>query len=202
MKKMLKKDIVLPVSYTNPRVFHLITEYVHEDMMNQALAYREKGTILSLEPLIDYRNWENREEITAFLPNVDVISPDWPSASGFAQSDDPQRVLKWWAKSGPACVAVRNGRHGSYVWDRITDKMWHIPIIEVPRVDPTGCGNSYAGAFCVGWDMYHDAKMAGVMGTISATFMIKTPGVASVSETTRQEAEAYLNPLLDKANEL
>jgi sugar/nucleoside kinase (ribokinase family) len=202
MQKMLKRNIVLPDSYTKPRVFHLITEYVHEDMMNQALVYRKNGTTLSFEPLIDYQKWKNREEITAFLPNADVVSPDWPSASGFAQSDDPLKVLKWWAKSGPVCVSVRNGRHGSYVWDRTTDKMWHIPIIEVPRVDPTGCGNSYAGAFCVGWDIYHDAKMAGVMGTISATFMIRTPGIASINETIRREAEDYLNLLLDKSSEM
>jgi sugar/nucleoside kinase (ribokinase family) len=202
MQKMLERKIVLPQSYTNPRVFHLITEYVHEDMMQQALGYKKKGAILSLEPLIDYNTWKNKEEITAFLPKVDVVSPDWPSASGFAESNDPLAVLKWWAKSGPACVSVRNGRHGSYVWDRQTDKMWHIPIIEVPRVDPTGCGNSYAGGFCVGWDKYRDAKTAGVMGSVSASFMIKTPGVAFITDNTTQDAQKYFEMIMDKTSEL
>jgi sugar/nucleoside kinase (ribokinase family) len=202
IRKMAARNIVLPPSYTKPRVFHLITEYVHEDMMRQALSYKEKGVILSFEPLIDYHAWENKDEITAFLPKADVVSPDWPSASGFAASGDPLAVLKWWAKSGSACVSVRNGRHGSYVWDRQTDKMWHIPVIEVPRVDPTGCGNSYAGGFFVGWDKYRDAKIAGAMGTISATFMIKTPGVAVITDNTAQEAEKYLEMAMDKAREM
>jgi sugar/nucleoside kinase (ribokinase family) len=202
MQKMLARRIVLPQSYTRPRVFHLITEYAREDMMQQALRYKEKGTIVSLEPLIDYQTWKNKEEITALLPKVDVVSPDWPSASGFAESDDPLTVLKWWAKSGPACVSVRNGRHGSYVWDRQTDKMWHIPIIEVPRVDPTGCGNSYAGGFCVGWDKHRDAKIAGAMGTVSATFMIKTPGLAFITDNITQDAQNYFEMAMDKASEL
>jgi sugar/nucleoside kinase (ribokinase family) len=204
IQKMLEKNIVLPQSYTKPKVFHLITEYVRENMVQQALEFRKKGTLFSLEPLIDYQCWKNKNEMIKFLPQADVVSPDWPSASGFADSFDPLRVLKWWAQSGPAYVSVRNGRHGSYVWDRKTDKMWHIPIVEAPRIDPTGCGNGYAGAFCVGCDVYKDAGMAGAMGTVAAAFMVKTPGVASISGSPAflAERDRYLEMLLDRMKEL
>jgi sugar/nucleoside kinase (ribokinase family) len=202
LERMLEKNIVLPPSYTKPRVFHLITEFVDEDMMRQALEIKKQGAILSFEPLIDYRAWKNKDAIAGFLPCADVVSPDWPSAAGFAGSDDPRKVLEWWAKSGPACVSVRNGRHGSYVWDRERDRMWHIPVIDVPRVDPTGCGNSYAGAFCVGWDKHRDAKIAGAMGTVSAAFMIRTPGVAAITPDTRGQAGDYLSKLMDTIREM
>ena len=131
-----------------------------------------------------------------------MVSPDWPSASGLAGSSDPKEVLTWWSKKGAACVSVRNGRQGSYVWDRDHDTMWHVPIIDAPRVDPTGCGNSYAGGFCVGWEKHRDAKIAGAMGTVSATFMIETPGIAAVEDSTQAEATRYLDALMDTIREL
>jgi sugar/nucleoside kinase (ribokinase family) len=202
LEKLLRKNITLPPAYTGPRVFHLITEYVREDMMLQALEAKKRGAVLSFEPIIDYRKWKNRDAVIEFLPHADVVSPDWPSASGFAGSDDPRKVLAWWSKSGPACVSVRNGRHGSYVWDRDHDRMWQIPIIDVERVDPTGCGNSYAGAFGVGWDKHRDAKIAGAMGTVSAAFMIRTPGPAAITPETSGEAREYLANLMDRIVEL
>jgi sugar/nucleoside kinase (ribokinase family) len=202
LEKLLERNITLPPSYTKPRLFHLITEYVHEDMMLQALEMKKQGVVLSFEPIIDYREWKNKDAIIEFLPHVDVVSPDWPSASGFAGSEEPRKVLEWWAKSGPACVSVRNGRHGSYVWDRDHDRMWQIPVIDVERVDPTGCGNSYAGAFGAGWDKHRNAKIAGAMGTVSAAFMIRTPGPAVIAPETPKEAQIYLAALMDKISEL
>lgn len=202
LERLLAKNIVLPSSYAKPKVFHLITEFVHEDMMLQALEMKKQGVTLSLEPLIDYRMWANKDEILEFLPNADVVSPDWPSASGLAGSDDPRTVLEWWSKRGPACVSVRNGRHGSYVWDREHSAFWHIPIAEAPRIDPTGCGNSYAGAFCVGWDQKRDAKIAGAMGTVAASFMVQTPGVAVIKPGIEQEAAALLESVMENAREL
>ena len=202
LEKLLEQNIVLPASCLRPRVFHLITEYVHEDMMLQALEMKKQGVILSFEPLIDYRQWTNKNAIIDFLPQADVVSPDWPSASGFAGSDDPRQVLEWWSKSGPSCVSVRNGQHGSYVWDREHDKFLHIPISEVPRVDPTGCGNSYAGAFCVGWDRHREAKIAGAMGTVAAAFMVQKPGIAGIFPGIDREAEAVLESIMGNIREL
>jgi len=202
LAKLLEKNILLPDSYIRPKVFHLISEYVHEDMMLQAVQMKNQGVILSFEPLIDYKLWTNKMAIIDFLPQADIVSPDWPSASGFAMADDPKEVLKWWSRSGPACVSVRNGRHGSYVWDREHDKFYHIPIYEVPRIDPTGCGNSYAGAFCVGWNKYREARIAGAMGTVAATFMVQRPGIAEILPNMEREAGDILEMVMSNIREM
>ena len=194
---MLRYDVELSRNGSLPKVCHLITEYFSEDAVQQALRMKEHGTILSLEPIIDHRAWSNRDELIDFLPHVDVVSPDWPSAAGLAESDDPKEVLRWWSLRGPECVAIRNGRHGSYVWDRRHDAMWHVPIIDVQRVDPTGCGNSYGGGVCVGWERHADAKVAGAMGTVSATFMVEAAGLPRTTEDTKRRAEEYLDRLTD-----
>lgn len=200
--EMISRNIILPNDYQNAKAYHLITEFMDEDMMFQALKKKEIGAILSLEPLIDYREWSNKEQVIEFLPNVDIVSPDWPSASGFADSEDPLSVMKWWIKQGVTAVSVRNGRKGSYVWDSINDEIWHVPIVDVPRVDPTGCGNSYSGGFCVGFEKYKDAKMAGAMGTVSATFMIQLPGLAPYTAETKGLRNQYLEIALNNTKKL
>jgi len=193
---MLSRAIAVPDSYRTPRVIHLITEYAHEPMVETALRMKEQGTLFSLEPLIDYHDWTNREDMTACLTDVDIVTPDWPSASGIAHSDDPRQVLTYWSKLGAGMVAIRHGARGSYVWDRQYDKMWHIPIFKVETVDPTGCGNSYGGGLCVGWDKHRDARLAGCCATVSASFLAGSVGVPKMTKALEQEAQQRLEALL------
>ncbi len=202
MGLMLQEVLPIPDTYKNPKVIHLITEYVHEPMADEALKMKARGSIYSLEPIIDYRRWENKDDMMAYFPKVDIVTPDWPSASGFAGSDDPREVLKFWSKLGPDLVAVRNGMNGSYVWDKVHDKMWHIPIVSVKAVDPTGCGNSYGGGLCVGWEKFRDAKVAGCCGTVSASYLAKTVGVPIMTAEIEPEAQQVLENVLEKVVEM
>ncbi len=203
MGKMLARPIPIPESYRALKVIHLITEYAHEPMADDALRMKkEQGVIYSLEPIIDWHNWTNREEILAYLPEVDIVTPDWPSASGIAGSESPLEVMKFWSRLGPTLVAVRHGANGSYVWDRERDQMWHVPIARVKTVDPTGCGNSYGGGLMVGWEKHRDAKIAGAAGTVSASYLAKTVGVPRVTEALQKEAQSILEELLDRIQPL
>lgn len=202
LSQLLANDIELPTSYKNPKVIHLVTEFVDENMMLQALEMKKKGSILSLEPLVDVHQWTNRDPMIEFMPSVECISPDWPTACGFSRETDPLRVMKWWTKKGVNCVTLRDGRRGSYGWDAFHDRIYHIPIIEVPRIDPTGCGNSYAGGTAVGWEKFKDVKIAAAMGTVSATFMIQVPGIAFWKEDMKMQANLYLERLMDSIQEL
>ncbi|HEY59154.1 MAG TPA: hypothetical protein G4N92_00475 [Anaerolineae bacterium] len=198
MGYLLSKIIPIPADYQNPKVIHLITEFVDEPMANKALEMKENGSIYSLEPLIDYRNWFNREAMMNYFQYVDIVTPDWPSASGLAGSDIPKEVVRFWSKLGPTCVAIRDGVRGSYVWDKETDKMWHIPIVRIKSIDPTGCGNSYGGGFCVGWEKNHDARKAGCCGTVSASYLAKNISLPPFTKEMEQEAQKIWEELFDR----
>lgn len=202
LSQLLSNDIELPLSYRTPKLIHLVTEFVDENMMIQALDMKKEGSILSLEPLVDIHQWTNKKQMIEFLPSVECISPDWPTACGFSGETEPLRVMKWWTKQGVNCVTLRDGRRGSYGWDALHDRIFHIPIIEVPRIDPTGCGNSYAGGTAVGWEKFKDVKIASAMGTVSATFMIQVPGIAFWEEDMKIQANLYLERLMDSIKEL
>lgn len=203
MGELLSREVPIPESYQSPKVIHLITEYTHEPMANHALAMKMNGgAIYSLEPIIDWHHWTNREEMIEYFPQVDIVTPDWPSASGIAGSQSPLEVVKFWSRLGPSLVAIRHGAHGSYVWDAIHDQVWHIPIVPVETVDPTGCGNSYGGGLMVGWEKYKDAKIAGAAGTVSASYLAKTVGIPPVAESLQIEAQTKLEELIERIKPL
>jgi sugar/nucleoside kinase (ribokinase family) len=202
MGELLSRAVPIPTHYRAPRVVHLITEFTDEPMVHEALEMKEEGAIYSLEPLIDYHNWSNRAKMLNHLEHVDVVTPDWPSASGIAGSDDPFTVLRFWSKLGPDLVAVRHGGQGSYVWDRFNDEMWHIPVLDVKAVDPTGCGNAYGGGLCVAWDRHRDARLAGCCGTVSASYMVTNVGVPPVTTNLETEARRKLEALINRVRPL
>jgi sugar/nucleoside kinase (ribokinase family) len=203
MGEMLSRDVPIPESYRSPKVIHLITEFTQESMANHVLHLRkEKNAIYSLEPIIDWHNWSNKDEMLEYFREVDIVTPDWPSASGIAGSESPLEVVKFWSALGPTLVAIRHGANGSYVWDSKHDQIWHIPIAKVETIDPTGCGNSYGGGLMVSWEKHKDARIAGAAGTVSASFLAKTVGVPPVTEDLRREAEAIIEELLNRITEL
>ena len=202
MRILLSQVIPIPEDYQHPRVIHLVTEFTDEPMADEALKMKESGSIYSLEPIIDYINWTNRQKMLDYFPQVDVVTPDWPSASGIAGSDDPKEVLEYWTKLGCSAVAIRDGGRGSYVWDQRADKMWHVPIVKIKAIDPTGCGNSYGGGFCVGWDKYQSAREAACCGTVSASYLAQIVGVRAVTPELEKEAQAVWEKLYCETEEM
>lgn len=202
MGQMLKRAIPIPESCQSPKVIHLITEYVDEPMVENALDMKSRGAFFSLEPIIDYHNWSNRDQMVNFVKHVDIVTPDWPSASGMAGSTNPQEVLRFWSMLGAELVAIRNGVHGSYVWSRSDDVMFHIPIVEIDLVDPTGCGNAYGGGLCVGWEVHRQAQLAGCAATVSASFLAESLGVPQISPSIQAKAKQRLSELMDRVNKL
>ena len=124
------------------------------------------------------------------------MTPDWPTASGVAGSDDPKQVVAHWSTLGPAAVAIRHGARGSYVWGRERDEAWHVPAVPVEVVDPTGAGNAYGGGWCVGWTETRDARLAGCQGAVSASILVGCAGLPPMSEAVRQRARLLLDDAL------
>jgi sugar/nucleoside kinase (ribokinase family) len=200
--RLLGQVLPLPADYSRPRLIHLVTEFFTEPMVETARQLAQHGAIFSLEPIIDSRAWSNRAELLALLPQVDLVTPDWPAASGLAGSDEPRQVMAYWAKLGSALVAVRHGQHGSYVWDRQHDQIWHIPAVPVKVVDPTGAGNSYGGGLAAGWAASGEARTAGCYGAVSAKFLVERAGLPALTASIQQEARRLLPEALASARRL
>ncbi|HUF36989.1 MAG TPA: carbohydrate kinase family protein [Anaerolineales bacterium] len=200
--ELLHQRLTLPGHFRTPRAVHLITEFANEPMVLDALALRAEGAVFSLEPIIDFRTWSNKEEIKALLPQCDIATPDWPAASGWAESDDPLAVMKYWSKLGARMVAVRHGEHGSYAWDRDHDRIYHIPATPVNVIDVTGAGNAYGGGLCCGWVETRDALKAACYGAVSAWFLVGRVGLPEMDLPLRARAGELFEQTLENAREL
>lgn len=200
--KLLAQKLPIPESYEQPQAIHLVTEFHDEPMVQDALRLREKGTVFSLEPIIDYQTWHNREQILTLIAQADIVSPDWPSASGIAGTQDPREVMRYWSRLGPEMVTVRHGHHGSYAWDRTHDQFWHIPAVPVDVVDPTGAGNCYGAGACVGWVKSKEARAAATYGAVSAQFLVSRVGLPKMAPELRVQAEQLFAQNLPRATVL
>jgi sugar/nucleoside kinase (ribokinase family) len=202
-ERLLEEPLALPPAYQNPRAIHLVTEFPDEPMVHTALDLRSQGTIFSLEPLpFGPSATTSFGEMLELIAQVDVVTPDWPTASAVASSDDPARVLHHWSRLGPELIAIRHGARGSYVWSRESDEAWHIPAVPTDVVDPTGAGNAYGGGLCVGWTESGNARHAGCYGAVAASMLIRQVGFHSMSLALRQEAESHVAPALAAASRM
>lgn len=197
--RLLAQRVPLPPAYHQPRAIHLITEFPEEPMVADALALRSRGAIVSLEPLLANMATAAWDCMLALVRQVDLVTPDWPSASAVAGSDDPTRVLEAWSRLGPAAVAIRHGARGSYVWSGMRDEAWHVPAVPVDVVDPTGAGNAFGGGFCAGWAESGDALAAGCRGAVAAAVLIRQVGLPTMSTALRDDASSLMEPALASA---
>ena len=117
---------------------------------------------------------------------------DRPSATRLSGSDDPAGVIRFWAALGPDAIAIRRGAYGSYVWERRSGQAWHVPILPVEVVDPTGAGNAYGGGYVAGWLHSHDARLAACQATVAAALMLGTSGMPQLNTAARQQASRLL----------
>jgi len=88
IREMTSRPITPPKTYTQPNVIHLITEDSNAEMIKTALAVQEQGAIFSLEPII-MPAYHNQEDMLSVIPQVDIVTPDYPAASTIAGSKDP-----------------------------------------------------------------------------------------------------------------
>lgn len=198
--RLLAQRLVLPDTYLHPRAVHLVTEFATEPMVEDARMVKAGGAILSLEPIPG--GFDDGGLMLALLRDVDLVSPDWPTARLVAGCDEPAQVIRHWSTLGPKAVAIRRGAHGSYVWSQDRGEAWHIPPVRVPVVDPTGAGNAYGGGFCVGWIESHDVREAGSRAAISAAMMVRQIGLPAMTLSLRNEARSLLNGAIASARRL
>ena len=197
--RLLSQPLSLPASFARPRAFHLITEFPDEAMVQTALDLRPAGTMVSLEPLAVAPPGTNWEQMLALIGQVSIVTPDWPTASRIAASDDPGSVLRFWSELGPELIAIRHGAQGSYVWSRKDDAAWHVPAVRTEVIDPTGAGNAYGGALCVGWAETGAARTAAAYGTIAASLLVRQVGLPRISGELRERARRRLPAMVAAA---
>ncbi|KAH9297705.1 hypothetical protein KI387_029387, partial [Taxus chinensis] len=122
-----------------------------------------------------------------------IFSSNEKEAASLVGPGSPMEMIERIAELGAEVVTLRRGPFGSIVHRSDTRETWEIPAFHAicaPQksslqgknmmekvVDPTGCGNTFCGAFAMGWWKTRDLLTAGLWGSIAASFMAEYEGV-------------------------
>lgn len=128
------------------------------------------------EPEQAYMIPQNSAEFRAALPLTDIVSPNLLEASLVYGTSEPCALVDAMLNDGATIAALRMGDKGSLVG--MANERYTIPAVPVPTIiDQTGAGNTYCGAFLVGWYRTRDLCAAGCYGAVAASFALETVGV-------------------------
>ncbi len=199
---LLGRPMVLSERHRAACGIHLISEFGAEPMAHEALALRQRGVFVSLEPIFDDHSCSDPATLLDLCRQVDAVTPDWPAASALAGSDDLATVADFWANLGPSAVAIRRGSLGSIVWDRRHATWWNIATVPIEVVDPTGAGNAYGGGWFVTIAATGDAREAGCRATVSAALILTAAGMPPLDAAARERARHLLATAHQRATPL
>lgn len=134
------------------------------------------------EPEQAFMTANNRDEFVAALSLADVVTPNHLEASLVYGENDPAVLLRRMLEGGAAAAALRMGEAGSVAAVRGDPRLLRVPAVLVNEiVDVTGAGNTYGGAFLVGWHETHDLPTAVAYGAVAASFCLEQLGVLEYS---------------------
>lgn len=131
------------------------------------------------EPVQQFMVAANAAAFRAALPGVDIVSPNLLEARQVYGMEDAAALVRAMRDDGARVAALRMGAAGSLVGAQNHAELLAVPPVDVPRIiDQTGAGNTYCGAFLVGWLETGDLRQAACYGAVAASFALEVTGVA------------------------
>ena len=188
------------------RSFHLLadpTEFI--DAVSSLCELRKSKGILE-HPLIVWEPRpssclpENKAAFLAALKMIDIISPNHIEIAKIFGSQTPEVLnriaLEKFASTcldsgvgplGSGAVVIRAGAGGCLIHSRSQPPKW-LPAYYIPSkksgdnvlnqvVDPTGAGNTFLGAFTIGFLVTRSLEEAAIYGSVGASFALEQFGL-------------------------
>lgn len=166
---------------------------------------RLPNATLLWEPDQPYMVAENREEFRQTAPHAQIVSPNLIEAQQLYGLQEPRDLVRAILDDGAPVAVLRMGEAGSLVGQRAgqTETLLRVPVVEVPQlVDVTGAGNTYCGAFLIGWMRTRDLRMAAAYGSVAASFVVETIGVMHYTRDMDAERDRRLEWVLPRIEQL
>ncbi|KKK42153.1 hypothetical protein LCGC14_0711210 [marine sediment metagenome] len=120
------------------------------------------------------------------LDVTDILLPSGEEAEILAGISDPKKACQALLKFGLKIITLKEGKKGCTLFSREDSSGIQIEGFNVNEIDPTGAGDSFGGAFIVGylagWNLKKAAKFANAVGALKVSFN------APIPNTTYEEA--------------
>lgn len=168
---------------------------IDPDLQSGVLDQVNSPEFIALDTMEHYING-NPEGLRRVLPRIDLLFINDSEAQLLTGLHNTVAAAKALLDYGPRFAIVKKGEHGSLLVSR--EEIFAVPAYPVENVvDPTGAGDSYAGAamgylaMTGGKDM--DAiRRAVVYGGVVASFLVEGFSLTALRDLTRDEIERRL----------
>jgi len=180
----------LPADYVHtPRVF---LANIHPELQLQTLDAVEKPRLVVCDTM---NLWINlaRESVFKVLSRADVALVNDGEARLLLEEENLIRAGRELLRRGPRVVIIKKGEHGALMFSG--DDIFSAPSFPVEEVvDPTGAGDSFAGAF-IGYlaaqddDSLPAMRRAVVYGACVASSTVSDFSLGALSKLPREEVE-------------
>ncbi len=182
----------LPDSYKNtPYVFLAnIDPKLQMEVLNQVESPKFVGC-----DTMNFWIETKKSDLLEVLKKVDVLMINEGEATMLTETANAIAASEEIMKMGPKAVVVKRGEYGFVL--RSSDGYFILPAFPIPMVvDPTGAGDSFAGAFFgymakadKGFDL-ETIKDACIHGVLMASFQVQGFGLSRLDELTQADFDA------------
>lgn len=192
-------DPQIPASYKNSS--HVFLANIDPELQLSVLNQVERP-LLTAADTMNFWIHSKREALDELISKIDLLFINEGEAKLLTGKQNAIAASEALVKqNGLKAVVVKRGEYGSLL--RSGDDIALLPAFPVPRVfDPTGAGDSFAGAFyghlCkTGRSDFDALKAACVHGTVMASFTVESFGLSSLLAVDAQKIAQRTRRFLD-----
>jgi sugar/nucleoside kinase (ribokinase family) len=169
---------------------------IDPDLQEDVLAQVKNPKLLAMDTINLWINTK-RDSLLKVIQKVDYFFANDEEIKLLAGEKNLIKAGKKILKTGPSLVAIKKGEHGALV----IEKDFIFGVLAYPCedvVDPTGAGDSFAGAFLGYLDKVKsykekDIRTAAVIGSTMASFTIEDFGIERFKNLSAEEIERRFN---------
>ncbi|MFX1325780.1 MAG: carbohydrate kinase family protein [Promethearchaeota archaeon] len=138
--------------------------------------------IISFDPNLrpEMRDLDSMPKILEpVLENTEILLPSIQEAEILAGITNPVEACQKLLELGPKLIVLKNGDKGCRIFSQDNVNGFNSGGFRVQEIDPTGAGDSFDGAFIVGylakWNMKKIAKFANAVGALKVQYFGPMP---------------------------
>lgn len=164
----------------------LHTTAIHHELTEAAIKIAKENNVkisLDLESQIAIRGWD---KLKGIIQSVDILLPNKEGAKSITNTNTAQNAAKMLVRKGVKCVVITLGTEGALLTTEKEQKI--IPSFKVEKVvDTTGAGDTFNGAFSIGywvngWDLEKSVKYANAAAALKIQKLGARTGMPSQKE--------------------
>ena len=152
---------------------------------------KQYGVCLSFDPNIRReisRNQEARKRMLDVIHQADIITPTLDEGMQLTGQSTPGDVLRALRDMGPRIIALTMDKNGSLFC--IGDRVIQADAVHVTEVDPTGAGDTFSAALCVGLREGMEPERLAAFCNAAGAIAVTKRGAIGLALPSREETDA------------